>query len=593
MGQSPLRRLLTYARPHRVRMWLATTWSVLNKIFDLAPPFLIGAALDVVVAGDSGMLGGWLSRLGWDTTRQQLIALVVLSAIIWGFESLFEYLFKVAWRTLAQVIQHDLRQDAYASLQNLDLAYFESRPSGDLITVLNDDVNQLERFLDVGANEILQLVTTISVIGIGFFVIDPTVAWVAFVPMPFILWGSIRFQRHLQPRYRSVRRRAGDLSALLANNIGGISIIKAFTGEGREQARLASVSEDYRTANESAIRLSSAFTPLIRVVILIGFLATLAIGGVRAIDGAISPGSYAMMMVLVQRLLWPLTRLGETMDLYQRAMASTNRTLDIVDSSPSILGGTESRGRARGEIRIEDLRFGYEPGVDVLHGIDLHADAGEQVAVVGATGSGKSTIVKLLLRLYDRSGGSIRVDGTPIERYRLEWLRGQIGLVSQDVFLFQGTVAENIGYGRPGAAREDIEHAAKIAEAHDFILDLPHGYDTMVGERGQKLSGGQRQRISIARAILKDPAILVLDEATSAVDNETEAAIQRSLARVTAERTTLVIAHRLSTIRNADRIYVIDAGRVIEMGDHDELVARGGAYAALWAVQTGEIARRS
>jgi ATP-binding cassette, subfamily B, bacterial len=584
----PLRRLLDYARPHRARMWVAATYSVLNKLFDLAPPFLIGAALDIVVAGDSGLLGGWLVGWGWETPQEQLLALVGVSAVIWGLESVFEYAYKVAWRTLAQVLQHDLRQDAYGALQGLDLAYFESRSSGDLMTVLNDDVNQLERFLDVGANELLQLATTVLVIGGGFFLIDPTVAWVAFVPMPFILWGSIRFQRRLEPRYRAVRERAADVSALLANNIGGISIIKAFTGEAREAERLRAVSAEYRAANDSAIRLSSAFTPLIRVVILVGFLATLGIGGVRALDGAISPGSYAMMMFLVQRLLWPLTSLGQTMDLYQRAMASTNRALDVVDARPSIVGGDLVTAPIAGEVVLEDLRFAYEPGFDVLHGITIRAAAGEEVAVVGATGSGKSTIVKLLLRLYDRTGGSILIDGRPIEVFALDGLRSHIGLVSQDVFLFQGTVAENIGYGRPGASRAEIEAAAAIAEAHEFILDLPAGYDTLVGERGQKLSGGQRQRISIARAVLKDPAILILDEATSAVDNETEAAIQRSLARITAHRTTIVIAHRLSTIRNADRVYVVDLGKVVEEGTHDELVAAGGPYAALWAVQTGE-----
>lgn len=584
----PLRRLLDYASPHRGRMVLATVWSVLNKLFDLAPPFLIGAALDVVVAGDSGLLSNWMTSLGFPTQREQLIALVVLSAIIWAAESAFEYAFKVGWRTLAQTLQHDLRQDAYASLQHLDQAYFEDRASGDLLTVLNDDVNQLERFLDVGANELLQLATTVLVIGGGFLVIDPTIAWVAFVPIPVILWGSFRFQRRLEPLYAVVRERASDVSALLANNIGGITIIKAFTGERREEERLASVSDDYRSANDDAIRWSSAFTPLIRIAILVGFLATLALGGLRALDGAITAGTYATMMYLVQRLLWPLTRLGETMDLYQRAMASTNRALDLVDARPTIVGGATTLDEVAGAIGFSDVRFSYGDGPEVLHGIDLDVPAGSEVAIVGPTGSGKSTIVKLLLRLYEPDHGSITLDGTPIESMPLSWLRSHLGLVSQDVFLFQGTVAENIAYGRPDASVDEVEAAARIAEAHDFIVDLPGGYATLVGERGQKLSGGQRQRISIARAVLADPEVLVLDEATSAVDNETEAAIQRSLARITTDRTTIVIAHRLSTIRNADKIYVLDGGRVVEQGTHDDLVARRGTYADLWAVQTGE-----
>jgi ATP-binding cassette subfamily B protein len=570
-------------------MLTATAWSILNKLFDLAPPFLIGAALDVVVAGDSGMLSRWMTGFGWDTQREQLVVLVAASAVIWAAESAFEYAFKVGWRTLAQTIQHELRQDAYASLQHLDQAYFEDRASGDLLTVLNEDVNQLERFLDVGANELLQLVTTVVVIGGGFMLIDPSVAWVAFIPIPLILWGSFRFQRRLEPLYAAVRERASDVSALLANNIGGITIIKAFTGERREEQRLEAVSEDYRTANAQAIRVSSAFTPLIRIAILVGFLATLALGGLRALDGAITPGTYAMMMYLVQRLLWPLTRLGETMDLYQRAMASTNRTLDLVDARPGIVGGNRTLSAIDGAVSFGDVRFAYGEGAEVLHGIDIEAGAGQEIAIVGPTGSGKSTIVKLLLRLYEPTSGQITIDGVPTSEFPLGYLRSHLGLVSQDVFLFQGTVAENIAYARPEADAAEIEAAAAIAEAHEFITGLPNGYDTLVGERGQKLSGGQRQRISIARAILADPEVLILDEATSAVDNETEAAIQRSLARITTDRTTIVIAHRLSTIRNADRIYVLDEGHIVEAGTHEELVALGGVYGDLWAVQTGEL----
>ena len=570
-------------------MWAATTWSILNKLFDLAPPFLIGAALDVVVSGESGLMSRWLTNLGWETQQEQLIALVALSAVIWMAESAFEYLFKIGWRNLAQTIQHDLRRDAYASLQHLDLEYFEDRASGDLLTVLNDDVNQLERFLDIGANELLQLATTVVVIGGGFLIIDPSIAWVAFVPVPLILFGSFRFQRRLEPRYAAVRARASDVSALLANNIGGITIIKAFTGEGQEEERLAEVSGDYEEANQSAIRLSSAFTPLVRIAILIGFLATLALGGLRALDGAISPGTYAMMMYLVQRLLWPLTRLGETMDLYQRAMASTNRALDVVDARPTIVGGDGTFDGVSGVVEFDEVRFRYATGPEVLHGVTIRANAGEEIAIVGPTGSGKSTIVKLLLRLYEPSAGSIRIDGIPIGDVPLAELRSHLGLVSQDVFLFQGTVLENIVYGRPDASVEEVIEAAKAAEAHEFIAAFPDGYDSIVGERGQKLSGGQRQRISIARAILADPEVLVLDEATSSVDNETEAAIQRSLARITRDRTTIVIAHRLSTIRNADSIYVVEAGRVVEQGTHDALVESGGTYSDLWAVQTGQL----
>jgi ATP-binding cassette subfamily B protein len=292
---------------------------------------------------------------------------------------------------------------------------------------------------------------------------------------------------------------------------------------------------------------------------------------------------------MTQRLLWPLTRLGETLDLYQRAMASTRRILDLLEVPPSITeGGRSLPDPVRGEIAFDHVSFAYGDGREVLSDIHLTVPAGETHAIVGPTGAGKSTFVKLLLRLYDPIDGHITIDGVPIDELSFSSLRGCTGYVGQDVFLFQGTVRENIAYGRPDASDEQVEEAARLAEAHDFITELAKGYDTVVGERGQKLSGGQRQRLSIARAILRDPTLLVLDEATSAVDNETEAAIQRSLETVGRGRTVIVIAHRLSTVRHADRIHVLERGRLVESGGHEELVAEGGLYAALWRVQTGE-----
>jgi ATP-binding cassette subfamily B protein len=567
----------------------ASSWSVLNKTFDIAPPMLIGAAVDIVVRRE----GSVLASFGFETPRSQIVALAFLTFVIWALESLFEYLHGVAWRNLAQTIQHELRIDAYAQLQELELRYFEDRATGDLMAVLNDDVNQLERFLDRGANEILQVLTTVVLIGAVFFYLAPGIAWVAFFPIPFILWGSFRFQRLLEPKYADVRERAAAVNAELSNRLGGISTIKAFTAEDDSVRRIEVESERYRHANRAAIRLSSAFSPLIRVVILVGFTATLVWGGFRALDGGLEVGAYSVMVFLTQRLLWPLTRLGETFDLYQRAMASTNRILDVVDARPGLVDGDRPlpRGSVKGEIGFEDITFSYRDGHPVLTEVRLTADAGLTTAFVGATGSGKTTLVKLLLRFYDVDSGQITVDGADVRDLRSRDLRRAIGLVSQDVFLFHGTVRDNIAYGRPDATHEEIRAAADIAEAHEFITRLPEGYDTIVGERGQKLSGGQRQRVSIARAVLVDPPILVLDEATSAVDNETEAAIQRSLERISLDRTTLVIAHRLSTIRHADRIYVLDDGRVAAVGTHEELLEVGGIYRALWDVQTGEAVR--
>lgn len=584
--QPPLRRLWHYASGNRSQIVWASLWSVLNKAMDIAPPFLIGMAVDVVVNQEDS----FLASFGIEDPRAQLIVITIITFVVWALESLFEYLHGVAWRNLAQTIQHDLRVDAFDHIEHLDLGYFEERSTGDLMAVLNDDINQLERFLDHGANEVLQVLTSVVLIGLTFFIIAPSVAWLAFLPIPLIIWGSVRFQRRIEPRYAAVREQAAAINSLLSNDLGGIATIKAFTAEDRETARLSVESDEYRSANHAAIRLSSAFSPLIRIAILIGFSATLLYGGFLVLDGALNVGLYSVMVFLTQRLLWPLTRLGETFDLYQRAMASTNRVMDVLDTRSRLSDGTGPlpTDDVRGEVTFEDVTFAYEAGFPVLRDVSIEIPTGSTTAFVGPTGSGKTTMVKLLLRFYDPASGTVRVDGIDVRTLRQKELRRSIALVSQDVFLFHGTVAENIAYGKPEATPQEIIAAAIIAEAHEFIIELPGGYGTVVGERGQKLSGGQRQRISIARAVLTDSPILILDEATSAVDNETEAAIQRSLARIAHKRTTIVIAHRLSTIRHADRIYVVDRGAVIERGSHEQLLDHEGIYQSLWMVQTGE-----
>jgi ATP-binding cassette, subfamily B, bacterial len=447
-----------------------------------------------------------------------------------------------------------------------------------------------------------------------FFVADPVLGVAAFAPIPLIVWASVRYQRRLEPHYTDVRQSAGDLGALLANNVSGIATIRSFTAEERESDRVAVASGAYREANRRAITLSSAFIPLIRMAILVAFTLTLIIGGQAALNGTLEVGVFSVLVYMTQRLLWPLTRLGETFDLYQRAMASTRRILDLLAVDPTIVDGPRSLpDPVRGEVRFDDVRFAYgtadanasggaagaaDGAADavpprrvrpVLDGFDLAVPAGETHAIVGSTGAGKSTVVKLLLRLYDATSERVTLDGIDIDHVPLVELRRTLGYVGQDVFLFQGTVRENLAYGRPDATYAELERAAQLAEAHEFIAELPEGYDTVVGERGQKLSGGQRQRLSIARAILKDPPVLVLDEATSAVDNETEAAIQRSLELVGRGRTVIVIAHRLSTVRHADRIHVLEEGRIVESGTHDDLIAERGLYAALWRIQTGQV----
>ncbi|MHA2216830.1 MAG: ABC transporter ATP-binding protein, partial [Candidatus Hodarchaeales archaeon] len=432
-------------------------------------------------------------------------------------------------------------------------------------------------------------------ISIAFFLLSPQVAWMAMIPMPFILAFSILFQKRLEPKYRLVREKVGILNGNLSNNLTGIATIKSYTTEKFEEERISFASNEYRERNRDAIKFSSAFSPLIRMIIVIGFTMMLIFGGFLTINGELEVAAYSAMIFLTQRLLWPLTRMGETLDQYQRAMASTRRIMDLLETESKIISGgiRLPLDQVQGSIAFKNVNFSYKERESVFSNFSVNIESGQTVAFVGSTGSGKTTIVKLLLRLYDPNDGGLYLDGINLKDLNIQDLRKGIGLVSQDTFLIDGTVKENIAYGKVNPSMDSIIEAAKVAEVHDFIVNtLPDGYDTLVGERGQRLSGGQRQRISIARAVLKDPPILVLDEATSSVDNETEAAIQRSLEKIILDRTTILIAHRLSTIRNADRIYVIENGVIIEQGTHEELVKSNNLYTNLWNVQTGKAVSR-
>ena len=455
------------------------------------------------------------------------------------------------------------------------------------MAIMNDDVNQLERFLDQGANDLLQVATTVVVVGGVMFILAPSVAIYAILPIPIIVGGSFMFQRRIGVRYAKVRKEVGDLNALLNNNLSGITTIKSFTAEEREVERVGVASRSYRDANRDAIRLSASFVPLIRMAILFAFTANMLVGGWLALEGELSIGAYSIIVFITQRLLWPLTRLGQTFDLYQRAMASTDRVLNLLDTPIGLVEGEIELDETKGEITFDSIEFSYPERESVLDGVSLNIGAGETIGLVGSTGSGKTTLVGLLLRFHDPLEGSVSLDGNDVKELKLASLRGSISLVSQNTTLFPGTVRENILYGRPSASEEEVLEAARIAEATNFINELPERWETDIGEDGHRLSGGQRQRLAIARAVLKDAPILVFDEATSNVDNETEAALQRSIERISTDRTTIIIAHRLSTVRNADKIAVLDSGKITELGKHEELVDADGLYSRLWSVQTG------
>ena len=577
-----LRRLLAHFNQHRVATWRSALYSVLNKLLDLAPPLLIGLAVDVVVAQRASYLATWLPD-----PSAQLYLLGALTLLIWGGESLFEYLYQLSWRNLAQQIQRDLRADVYRHLHDLDAGWFSEQQTGDLLATLNDDINQLERFFNVGANHLIQVITTTITVSAVFFYTAPSVAIWSMLPIPVILWGSFRFQRQIGPRYTLVRHRAAEISAQLTHTLRGMDEVKSFTAEAREVDRLNTLSEAYVDANREAIKLSSAFTPLIRIAIVVGFLATLIYGGELTLRGELAVGTYSVLVFLTQRLLWPLTRLGETVDLYQRALASAQRAFAILDVEPTPHQGERvlSVSELESAVELRSVRFEYPDQPPLFTDLSLSIAPRGVTAIVGSTGSGKSSLARLILGFNRPSAGEIYVGEHPLSDLDLTAWRAQVGLVSQDVYLFDGTLIDNIRYGRPNASDAEVYIAAERAGVALFVDHLSAGYETRVGEGGSRLSGGERQRVSIARALLKDPMLLILDEATSAIDPYTEAFIQDQLESACADKTVLVIAHRLNTIQRAQRIVVLHRGSVVEQGSHAELIQRGEIYARLWGAR--------
>jgi len=579
---------------------IAVCTTIFHQLLTLVPPYLLGVTLNVFFTGQRTALSVAFVPQPWipSSTRSQfgfITGLFIATALATALTQAVQL---VTFRWFQQSVLHDLRTDAYDATKGLDMAFFETEATGNVMSVLNNDVNQLRDFLLGGLRQFIESATLL--VGLLVFMIglhwQLTLFSISFLP---VMFGLVYvYQQAIEPRYEDRRSAVGELNAHVQNAIEGIEIIKTFSTEQRERAQHRMHSRAFWHADWRAAKLSGLFYSTRRLLTEVMSLAIVVVGGWWALFGppfvfsaSLSAGLFVTFLFYGRRLVQESSQIGDLVDTYTDARASAKRVFGLFHYPAGILesASAEPLGSVDGHVEYRDVSFTYSSAdSSTLEGVSFEAKPGEFVGLVGPTGAGKSTILKLLLRLYETDEGTIMIDGIDVSTTTLESLRKAIGYVSQDPFLFGGTVRENIAYSDPNADERRIVEAAKRANAHEFIRDLPDGYHTAVGERGVKLSGGQRQRITIARAILKDPPILILDEATSHVDNQTELLIQESLHDLIAARTTFVIAHQLSTIREANRLLVLRDGRIAESGEHKELIERDGLYASLWKVHTGE-----
>jgi ATP-binding cassette subfamily B protein len=605
--ENPMKRLFrSYGAPYKLQAVIGIVSSVFARLLDLLPPLMLGVAIDGLFLGTVDyheafpVASGAVESIVPSTETGQFWFTIGIIGGAFALSAAFHWIRNWGFNSFAQNIQHDVRTDTYDKMQQLNMDFFADKQTGEMMSILSNDVNRLERFLNDGMNSMFRLLVMVVGIGALLFLINWQLALVALVPVPLILIFTYIFIRLIQPKYAAVRSTVGKVNSRLENNLGGIKVIKSSTTEDYESDRVDDVSQQYFDTNWEAIRIRIGFFPGLRVLAGFGFALTFIVGGLWVLQdtggpgpltGSLSEGMFVVFILYTQRFVWPMAQFGQIINMYQRARASSARIFGLMDEPYRVTDEDDAPDLTidDGNVEYDSVTFGYDDEETIVEDINFTVQGGETVALVGPTGAGKSTVLKLLMRMYDVDEGAIRVDGNDLEEVTMRSLRQAMGYVSQDTFLFYGTVEENIAYGTFDASREEVIEAAKMAEANAFIENLPDGYDTEVGERGVKLSGGQRQRISIARAILRDPEILILDEATSDVDTETEMLIQRSLDRLTENRTTFAIAHRLSTIKDADLILVLEDGEIVERGSHEALLENGGLYAHLWGVQAGEI----
>jgi ATP-binding cassette subfamily B protein len=552
-----VRRLYTgYAAGSRRYAAVGTVATLVGRALGLVPAFVIGLAVDAVFLAERPYALPFVpdSAVPSGPSGQLYFSVAVL-LVATGGGAVASWVEDWSWSVFARRVQRSLRVDAYDSLQGQELAYFTRRRTGDLMSVLNNDVNALKTFLNDGVSATVWILATVGGIGLILVSLEPTLTAVTLLPIPVLAAFTLLFTRIVEPRYLRVRERTGDLNARLENNVSGIEVVKTQNAERFETDRVREASESYLRASLAAVRVRIVYFPGLNLISGVGFAVTFLVGGLWVLGlspfglvGTLTPGAFVTFVVYAQQFVWPIVRLGDVVDDYERAKTAGLRVDELLSREPTVGDRPDATALSvtDGAVTFDGVTFSYGDTV-VVRNVDAAVEGGSTVGVVGPTGAGKSTLLKLLPRLYDVDEGAVRIDGQDVRDVTLSSLRRSVGYVGQDPFLFYGTVRENIRYGTFDATDAAVERAAERAQAAEFVQNLPDGFDTLVGERGVKLSGGQRQRLAIARTMLKDPEILILDEATSAVDTETEALIQASLSEFASDRTTFVIAHRLST----------------------------------------------
>ncbi len=568
-----LLRVLGYLKPYRGLFLVALGSSGLGTLLELVPPWLLKSVIDDVIQARRAellplLLGGYTAVHAGKG---------VLSAICLRF-----------YNRIDKSIMHDLRMAAFAAVQRQSVGFFESRSTGDLLSRITNDTDHMQRVVIDGLDAfIASSLTLVGISGVLLF-LNWKLALLAMVPIPLLLVVNAAFHRHARAVYSRIRQSAADMTSHVQDTLAGIREVMGFAREDYEQTRFEGVSREYREASLRANYLWSVYWPGISLVGAAGTGLILWFGAREVMQGALSVGELVMFLGYLGLFYAPIDRLNGLNDLWQQTMAASRRIFELLDAQPDVQERPQAHApavRLTGAVEYEHVGYRYRANVPAIEDLTLSVRPGEHIALVGPSGAGKSTLLKLLLRFYDVGAGAIRIDGVDIRDLPLRFLRSQIGLVQQEPFLFNGTIRDNLAYGDLTATVAEIETATTLAQAHDFIAALPDGYETAVGERGVRLSVGQKQRLAMARVLLKNPPIVIFDEATSNLDTETELRIRQALLEITAGRTTFMIAHRLSTIQDADRIVVLQQGRIVEIGRHDELLARAGVYRRLCEAQ--------